>query len=87
MKIVYIIHCIIARYFVARILQFQFHKSLCLLANEYDPQDPEKPLYRCDIYRSKEAGQALRSVAYLFSVIFRFKVYSRCYKTINEYRY
>jgi len=47
------------RYFVSFILQFQFHKSLCLLANEYDPQDPNKPLHQCDIYQSTEAGAAL----------------------------
>ncbi|CAL4066932.1 unnamed protein product, partial [Meganyctiphanes norvegica] len=50
------------RYFVARILQFQFHKSLCILANEYDPQDPAKPLHKCDIYQSTEAGNAMRSM-------------------------
>jgi len=50
------------RYFASYILQFQFHKALCLLANEYDPQDPAKPLYKCDIYQSKEAGNALRTM-------------------------
>lgn len=47
------------RYFVSFVIQFQFHKSLCLLANEYDPQDPMKPLHRCDIYQSTKAGNAL----------------------------
>ncbi|MCL4139566.1 UNVERIFIED_CONTAM: hypothetical protein GTU68_017571 [Idotea baltica] len=46
-------------YFVAAILQFQFHKAACLLAKEYDPNDPSKPLHQCDIYQSTEAGKAL----------------------------
>merc|ERR1712198_367360 len=50
------------RYYVSAIIQFQFHKSLCLLANEYDPQDPNKPLHRCDIYQSTEAGAALSAM-------------------------
>ncbi|MCL4121824.1 UNVERIFIED_CONTAM: hypothetical protein GTU68_063713 [Idotea baltica] len=50
------------RYFVSRILTYQFHKALCLRAGEYDPQDPQKPLHQCDIYQSKEAGKALRSL-------------------------
>lgn len=47
------------RYYVAVVLQFQFHKALCLKAGEYDPQDPDKPLHNCDIYQSTEAGNAL----------------------------
>ncbi|KAB7494923.1 Angiotensin-converting enzyme [Armadillidium nasatum] len=50
------------RYFAAHILQFQFHKALCLLAKEYDANDPNKPLHRCDIYQSKEAGKALKEM-------------------------
>lgn len=47
------------RYFVSFVIQFQFHKALCLKAGQYDPQDPTKPLHKCDIYRSTVAGNAL----------------------------
>ena len=46
------------------VLQYQLHKGLCLLAEEYDPLDPQKPLHRCDIYSSTAAGTALRSDRY-----------------------
>ncbi|HEX6097196.1 MAG TPA: M2 family metallopeptidase [Thermoanaerobaculia bacterium] len=42
-----------ARYFLARILQFQFHRSLCATAGY------EGPLNRCSIYDNKEAGARL----------------------------
>ena len=42
-----------SRYFLAHILQFQFHRSLCAMAGY------EGPLHRCSIYNSKEAGKAL----------------------------
>lgn len=41
------------RYFVAHILQFHFHQSLCAAANYTGP------LHRCDIYNSKAAGQLM----------------------------
>jgi peptidyl-dipeptidase A len=41
------------RYFLARILQFQFHKALC------DAAGYEGPLHSCSIYGSKEAGEKL----------------------------
>ncbi|XP_045116015.1 angiotensin-converting enzyme-like isoform X1 [Portunus trituberculatus] len=47
------------RYFVSFVVQFQFHKALCLKAGEYDPQNASKPLHKCDIYHSTEAGNAL----------------------------
>lgn len=47
------------RYFVSKVIQFQFHRSLCLEAGQYDPEDPRKPLHNCDIYRSKAAGSKL----------------------------
>nr|CAD7423605.1 unnamed protein product [Timema monikensis] len=47
-------------YFVAHILQFQFHKALCIAAGQYDPTDPNtRPLHKCDIYNSTAAGQKL----------------------------
>jgi peptidyl-dipeptidase A len=46
-------------YFVAHILQFQFLKSLCLAAGQYDPNDASKPLHKCDFYQSREAGKIL----------------------------
>ncbi len=39
------------RYFLARILQFQFHRALCATASH------EGPLHACSIYGSKEAGE------------------------------
>jgi len=45
-----------ARYFLARILQFQFHKALC------DAAGHEGPLHTCSIHGSKEAGAKLRAM-------------------------
>jgi peptidyl-dipeptidase A len=45
-----------ARYFLARILQFQFHRSLCQ-SSGYDG-----PLNRCSIYGNKEAGARLEKM-------------------------
>jgi peptidyl-dipeptidase A len=41
------------RYFIARILQYQFHRALCKAAGQ------QGPLHRCSIYGSKEAGQRM----------------------------
>lgn len=48
------------RYFVAHILQFQFYKSLCIAAGEYNPENKSVPLHECDFYNSVAAGQKLR---------------------------
>ncbi|GLH07211.1 Angiotensin-converting enzyme [Gryllus bimaculatus] len=48
-------------YFIANILEFQFHKSLCEAAGQYEPKDYKlNPLYKCDIFHSKAAGDRLR---------------------------
>lgn len=47
-------------YFVAHILEFQFLRSLCTAAGQYEPNNPEKPLHKCDLEGSKVAGQRLR---------------------------
>src|SRR4051812_48118619 len=44
------------RYFLARILQFQFHRALSKTAG------CTLPLHRCSIFESKEAGQRLNAV-------------------------
>jgi len=44
------------RYFIAHILQFQFHKTLCEISGNTDP------IHRCSIYGSKEAGEALNNM-------------------------
>ncbi|GGO69970.1 M2 family metallopeptidase [Bowmanella pacifica] len=44
------------RYFLAHILQFQFHKALCDIAQD------QGPVHRCSIYASKEAGKALNNM-------------------------
>lgn len=45
-----------SRYFLAHILQFQFHKELCEIAGETGP------LHRCSIYGSKAAGEKLNAM-------------------------
>ena len=42
--------CIRDRYFLARILQFQFHRSLCEIAGH------EGDLHSCSVFNNKEAG-------------------------------
>ena len=42
-----------SRYFLAHILQFQFHRELCRIAGS------EGPLHRCSIYGNKAAGEKL----------------------------
>ena len=44
------------RYFLAHILQFQFHRSLCEVAGN------EGPIHRCSIYGSKQAGERLNAM-------------------------
>lgn len=44
------------RYFIGTVLQFQLHRAMCRVAGQYDPNDANRPLHKCDIYRSKEAG-------------------------------
>lgn len=44
------------RYFLAHILQFQFHRELCKIAGN------EGPIHRCSIYQSEEAGKVLNKV-------------------------
>lgn len=49
------------RYFVSFIVQFQFHKSLCIEAGEYDPTNPlSKTLSECNIYGNKRAGKLFK---------------------------
>jgi peptidyl-dipeptidase A len=45
-----------ARYFLADILQFQFHRALAQAAG------CKTPLHRCSIYESREAGQRLNAM-------------------------
>jgi peptidyl-dipeptidase A len=44
------------RYFLARILQFQFHRAMCQTAGF------KGPLHECSIYGSKDAGARLRAM-------------------------
>ncbi len=44
------------RYFLAHILQFQFHKAMCQAAGY------NGPLHECSIYGSKEAGKKLQAM-------------------------
>jgi peptidyl-dipeptidase A len=44
------------RYFLAFVLQFQFHKALC------DAIGHQGPLHECSIYGNKEAGRRLREM-------------------------
>ena len=45
-----------ARYFVAAILQFQFHRAMCRQAGF------EGPLHRCSVYNNKEVGARLKKM-------------------------
>jgi peptidyl-dipeptidase A len=45
-----------ARYFLAHILQFQFHRALCREAGN------QGPLNRCSIYGNKQAGERLKKM-------------------------
>ena len=45
-----------SRYFLAHILQFQFHRAMCDLAGY------EGPLNRCTIYGSEAAGEKLNAM-------------------------
>jgi len=44
------------RYFLAAILQFQFHRALCQIAGD------DGPIHRCSIYGSQEAGRRLNAM-------------------------
>jgi len=44
------------RYFLARVLQFQFHEALCKASGH------EGPLYTCSIYGSKKAGDRMKAM-------------------------
>ena len=44
------------RYFLARILQFQFHRALCKEASF------DGPLHRCSIFDNKPAGAKLKAM-------------------------
>lgn len=48
------------RYLVSFIIQFQFYKSACIKAGQYDANNPELPLDNCDIYGSAAAGAAFQ---------------------------
>ncbi|KOC59071.1 Angiotensin-converting enzyme, partial [Habropoda laboriosa] len=56
------------RYYISFIIQFQFHKALCIEAKQYDPHNlNSKPLHQCDIYNNKAAGNLLKSMLELGS--------------------
>jgi len=44
------------RYFLARLLQFQFHRALCRAAGQ------QGPLHQCSIFGSKEAGKKFQAM-------------------------
>ena len=44
------------RYFLARILQYQFHRALC------DASGYKGPLHRCSVYGNKAAGEKLKAL-------------------------
>jgi peptidyl-dipeptidase A len=44
------------RYFLARVLQFQFHKAMCEAAGY------KGPLHECSVYGNKEAGKRLQAM-------------------------
>ena len=44
------------RYFLARLLQFQFHRAMCRAAGD------KGPLHQCSVYGNKEAGKRLQAM-------------------------
>ena len=50
------------RYYISFIIQFQFYEKMCIAAGKYDPTDPNSELYKCDFYKSEEAGAQLRKI-------------------------
>jgi peptidyl-dipeptidase A len=44
------------RYFLARLLQFQFHRAMCRHAGH------QGPLHTCSVYGNKEAGRRLQAM-------------------------
>ncbi len=46
------------RYFAAHILEFMFYKEMCLVSKQYVPEDPEKPLFKCDFSMGESASEA-----------------------------
>ena len=71
------------RYFVSFIIQFQFHKALCMTANQFDPNDRSRPLHQCDIYNNKEAGKKLASVPTLYGIF----VFPSVFCFISKYQF
>uniref|UniRef100_A0A182XN95 Angiotensin-converting enzyme n=1 Tax=Anopheles quadriannulatus TaxID=34691 RepID=A0A182XN95_ANOQN len=49
-------------YFFSNVLQFQIYRALCTASGQYVPQDPSKPLHKCDIYRQPAAGNILKKL-------------------------
>ncbi|XP_065226305.1 angiotensin-converting enzyme-like [Planococcus citri] len=47
-------------YYFGTVLEFQIFRALCKAAGQYVENDARKPLHKCDIYRSREAGSILR---------------------------
>ncbi|KAL1500872.1 hypothetical protein ABEB36_006297 [Hypothenemus hampei] len=50
------------RYFISFILQYQFHRSLCEKAGQYELNNVDKQLHECDIYQNTVAGNLLKQV-------------------------
>ncbi|XP_046683552.1 angiotensin-converting enzyme-like [Homalodisca vitripennis] len=50
-------------YVVSGIVEFQLHKSVCIAAGQYDPNNStSNHLYLCDIYEKPDAGNKLKSM-------------------------
>ncbi|CAL4079326.1 unnamed protein product, partial [Meganyctiphanes norvegica] len=47
-------------YFIGSVITYQIHRKLCKEAGQYDPEDKKKPLYKCDISNSTEAGNIIK---------------------------
>lgn len=45
---------------ISEVLGFNFYRSFCLASGEYKPGNPEFPLYNCDFYGSKAAGDLMK---------------------------
>ena len=59
------------RYFASHILQFMFYKEMCVLSNQYDPENPEsQPLSQCDFSKGPDAQIAGAQLKYVLIFIY-----------------
>ncbi|KAJ8984247.1 hypothetical protein NQ317_007479 [Molorchus minor] len=48
------------KYYLSRVLQFQFYKGLCIATGQYDPANKVVSLHKCNFYNSTLVGNRIR---------------------------